>query len=60
MNMLPSLKIEPKSINILSLSNSIMKFGEANKRHNKYVLKINDKYGSAGLALLQYPFSSLP
>lgn len=28
--------------------------------HNKYVLKINSKYGSAGLALVQFPFSSLP
>lgn len=47
-------------MNILSLWTNISKFCEKNKFFTKYVLKLDSKNGSSGLALLQYPFGSLP
>lgn len=56
----PSLAIDPKQYNSFELSNVLMRYFESNKRHRKYVLKINNYSASSGIALLMYPFSSLP
>lgn len=45
---------------MFQISNMLIRYCESNKKHRKYVVKINKKSNSSGLALLQYPFSSLP
>lgn len=56
----PCLPIEPKQYNVFQLSNVLIRYFESHKKHRKYVLKINNHHFSSGLALLTYPFSSLP
>lgn len=56
----PSLAVNPKQYNPFELSNVLIRYFESNKRHRKYVLKINNYSASSGIALLMYPFNSLP
>ena len=44
----------------INLVTELIKFCENNKRHKKYIIKINECYQSSGIGLLTYPFDSLP
>lgn len=57
---LDSLVVAPRKYNIFALSNLIETFCQEIKRSNKFVVKINHQHQSTGIALLSYPFNSLP
>ena len=60
MDVLPCLKISPQEHNIISLFKMIMNYCGSQSSKQKYVIKINGKYESSGLAILRSSFSSLP
>lgn len=47
-------------LEMTGLADEIRVYCEANPRCNKVLVKVNHCYQSTGLALLTYPFNSLP